>query len=233
MNGKELVLNGNGRHHGFINGFAHDELGEDHVGTSDETPLRKDAFDMSDEEKMDRIEDHFREIMEIMGMDLTDDSLSGTPRRVAKMFIKEVFKGLNPANKPSPTMFENRYNYSRMLVEKDINIYSTCEHHFLPIYGKAHIAYISSGKVIGLSKLNRIAQYYAKRPQVQERLTIQIANELKRVLDTDDVAVYLEAKHMCVHARGVEDHGSSTVTSEFSGKFLEPEVQREFFAAIK
>lgn len=240
MKSDNFVLNGNGVEHYHENGHNHsndDEysevLGDSHIGTSLETPLRNDAFDLSDNEKMDKIEVHFREIMDVLGLDLTDDSLNGTPRRVAKMFVKEIFRGLNPKNKPKLAMFDNKFGYNRMLVEKDIEIYSTCEHHFLPIYGKAHIAYISSGQVIGLSKLNRIAQYYSKRPQVQERLTIQIANELKEALNTEDVAVYIDAKHMCVETRGIEDTSSSTVTSDFSGKFLEKAYQDEFFAAIR
>ncbi len=210
-----------------------EEMGDAHVGTSIDTPMRDDAFDLSDDEKIDKIEGHFREIMNTMGLDLTDDSLKGTPYRVAKMFVKEIFSGLDPKNKPRIAMFENKYNYSQMLVEKDINVQSTCEHHFLPIYGKAHVAYISNGSVIGLSKINRIVEYYCKRPQVQERLTIQIANELKTALKTDDVAVYIDAQHMCVQARGVEDRGSSTVTTEYSGKFLENEnLRREFLASF-
>lgn len=232
MKSDNLVLDGKEVEHRY-NHEASETFGDNHIGTSLDTPLKEDAFKLSDEDKMDKIESHFREIMDVLGLDLKDDSLNGTPRRVAKMFVKEIFKGLNPANKPSPTMFENKFGYNRMLVEKDINIFSTCEHHFLPIYGKAHIAYISSGQVIGLSKLNRIAQFYSKRPQVQERLTIQIANELRKMLETDDVAVYIDAKHMCVHSRGVEDTNSSTVTSEFSGKFLEKAYQDEFFAAIR
>jgi GTP cyclohydrolase I len=197
-----------------------------------EHPLKIDAFDISDEEKMARIEENFKEIMDVMGLDLTDDSLNGTPGRVAKMFVKEIFKGLNPANKPAITLFENKYQYKRMLVEKNIRVQSTCEHHFLPILGVAHIAYISSGKVIGLSKLNRIVEHYARRPQVQERMTMQIAEELKQVLQTEDVAVYVDARHLCVEARGVQHSGCSTVTTEFGGKFLNENVQQEFFRAI-
>ncbi len=208
-------------------------IGDAHVGTSIDTPMKEGAFDLSDDEKVEVIEKHFREIMDTLGLDLTDDSLKGTPYRVAKMFVKEIFSGLNPENKPRVAMFENKYNYNQMLVEKDINVQSTCEHHFLPIYGKAHVAYISNGNVIGLSKINRIVEYYCKRPQVQERLTIQIANELKQALETDDVAVYIDAQHMCVQSRGVEDRGSSTVTTEYSGKFLESEsLRKEFLAAI-
>lgn len=203
-------------------------LDDDGMLTSIETPLRADAFDTDDELKMEIIQKHFREIMLVLGLDLDDDSLKGTPSRVAKMYVKEVFKGLSPENKPSVSLFENKYQYNQMLVEKDINVSSTCEHHFLPIAGKAHVAYISSGKVIGLSKINRIVEYYAKRPQVQERLTIQIANELKEVLETQDVAIVIDAHHMCVSSRGIEDAGSSTVTSEYCGKFNDPSVRAEF-----
>ncbi len=209
------------------------EMGEEHVGTSIDTPMREDAFQLSDEEKIEKIEKHFREIMNIIGLDLTDDSLNGTPRRVAKMYVKEIFGGLNPKNKPAATMFDNKFNYRQMLVEKNITLHSTCEHHFLPIYGVAHVAYISSGKVIGLSKINRIVEHYCKRPQVQERLTIQIANELKKVLKTEDVAVYIDAEHMCVKSRGVKHTHGSTVTTEFSGKFLNEHTRAEFLQAVK
>jgi GTP cyclohydrolase IA len=205
-----------------------DEAGDEHVMTSLDTPLRDDAFVLSDEEKMARISLHFREIMDTLGLDLSDDSLSGTPDRVAKMYVKEIFSGLNPANKPDIKLFSNKYRYSEMLVERDITFYSNCEHHFVPIVGKAHVAYISSGKVIGLSKLNRIVQHFARRPQVQERLTVQIANELKNVLDTEHVAVLIDAVHLCVSSRGIEDVNSSTVTSSYSGKFEEDATRREF-----
>src|SRR6478672_13007351 len=196
-----------------------DEIGDEHVGTSYDTPLRADAFDVDDDTKIAQIAYHFKNIMDVLGLDLTDDSLQGTPHRVAKMYVKEIFRGLNPDNKPDIKLFENKYKYNQMLVEKNITLYSNCEHHFVPIYGKAHIAYISSGKVIGLSKLNRFVQYFAKRPQVQERLTIQIANELKSVLNTRDVAVVIDALHLCVSSRGVKDINSSTVTAEYSGEF--------------
>jgi len=209
-----------------------DEIGDDHLYNSIETPLRPDAFAMDDEEKMELIEKHFRHIMEIMGLDLTDDSLKGTPKRVSKMYIKEIFSGLDPKNKPAITLFENKYNYDQMLVEKDIAVFSNCEHHFVPIYGKAHVAYISSGKVIGLSKLNRIVEYYSKRPQVQERLTVQIASELKEALQTEDIAVVIDAKHMCVQSRGVRDSGSSTVTSYYGGKFAEEATKKEFLSYL-
>lgn len=207
-------------------------LGEQHIGTSYDTPLRADAFDLPDEAKISIISDHFRHIMNALGLDLTDDSLKGTPARVAKMFVKEIFAGLNPKNKPETALFENKYRYNQMLVEKDITLYSNCEHHFVPIIGKAHVAYISSGKVIGLSKLNRIVQYYAQRPQVQERLTIQIANELKSVLQTESVAVVIDAVHLCVSSRGIKDTTSSTVTSEYGGLFLTDERKKEFLSYI-
>jgi GTP cyclohydrolase IA len=201
---------------------------DDHVGSSAETPLRPDAFDMPDDEKVKKIEGQFREIMTILGLDLKDDSLSGTPHRVAKMYVKEVFSGLNPKNRPNARLFDNKYNYDQMLVEKDITFYSHCEHHFVPIYGKAHVAYFSSGKVIGLSKINRIVQYFAKRPQVQERLTVQIGREIERVLGTLDVAVVVDANHMCVASRGVSDTNSKTGTAFFSGKFKDQNVKKEF-----
>ncbi|MDJ0646082.1 MAG: GTP cyclohydrolase I FolE [Flavobacteriaceae bacterium] len=208
-------------------------LGDDHLFTSAKTPLRDDAFDISDDEKIQAIEEDIAHILHKLGMDLTDDSIKGTPKRVAKMFVKELFGGLNPKRKPKPSTFENNYKYGEMLVEKNITVYSTCEHHLLPIVGKAHIAYISSGKVIGLSKMNRIVDYFAKRPQVQERLTMQIVQELQKALDTDDVACVIDAKHLCVNSRGIRDVASSTVTSEFGGKFKEEATKREFLDYIK
>jgi GTP cyclohydrolase I len=201
---------------------------DEHVGSSFETPLRPDAFEKDDDLKIELIEKHFKEIMLILGLDLEDDSLKGTPHRVAKMYVKEVFSGLNPDNKPKARLFENKYNYDQMLVEKDITFYSHCEHHFVPIYGKVHVAYFSSGKVIGLSKINRIVQYFAKRPQVQERLSVQIAEELKSVLNTDDVAVVIDATHMCVSSRGVGDTNSRTGTAFFDGKFKDQNIKNEF-----
>jgi GTP cyclohydrolase IA len=209
-----------------------DDLGDDHVSGAADTPLRADAFDLDDEEKIVRIEKHFKEIMHILGLDLSDDSLNGTPRRVAKMFVKEVFSGLNPKNRPHARLFENKYNYDQMLVEKDITFYSHCEHHFVPIYGKVHVAYFSSGKVIGLSKINRIVQYFAKRPQVQERLTVQIGQEIQRVLHTVDVGVVIDANHMCVASRGVGDTNSKTGTAYFTGKFKDENIKREFLNYI-
>ncbi|MCO6358467.1 GTP cyclohydrolase I [Roseivirga pacifica] len=210
-----------------------EEIGNEHVGTSYDTPMKENAFEMDDDLKMELIEDKFREIMEIMGLDLTDDSLSGTPKRVAKMYIKEIFSGLNPANKPKIALFENKYQYNQMLVEKNITFYSNCEHHFVPIIGKAHVAYIANGPVIGLSKINRIVEYYAKRPQVQERLTVQIANELMEVMGTEDVAVVIDADHLCVSSRGIKDVNSSTVTAQFHGKFKEDATRKEFLSYIQ
>jgi GTP cyclohydrolase I len=195
--------------------------------------MREDAFVLSDEEKIKKIEAHFKEIMITLGLDLTDDSLRGTPKRVAKMYIEEIFSGLNPANEPQVALFENKFGYNEMLIEKNISFYSNCEHHFVPIMGKTHIAYISSGKVIGLSKLNRIVQYYAKRPQVQERLTMQIAKHLQKVLNTDHVAIFIDAKHLCVSSRGVKDDSTSTITSYFGGKFQEENTKREFLSSIQ
>ncbi|WP_431158197.1 GTP cyclohydrolase I FolE [Winogradskyella poriferorum] len=210
----------NGHH---LNGFTTEDIGDDHLFTSLETPMKANAFDMSNDEKKKRITILFSEIMDVLGLDLTDDSLKGTPDRVAKMYVEEIFSGLDPENKPKVALFDNKYQYNQMLVEKDITFYSNCEHHFVPIIGKAHVAYKSSGKVIGLSKLNRIVQYYAKRPQVQERLTNQIANELKTVLQTEDVAVIIDAKHLCVSSRGVKDDTSATVTTYYGGEFNRPE----------
>ncbi len=215
-----------------LNDVEIDEMGDDHVSSGSETPLREDAFDMSDAEKIRKIEHHFAEIMHTLGLNLTDDSLKGTPRRVAKMYVKEIFSGLNPENKPNIALFENKYQYNQMLVERDISLFSNCEHHFVPIYGKAHVAYISNGHVIGLSKLNRIVQYFAKRPQVQERLTIQIGQELQRILGTKDVAVVIDAHHMCVSTRGIKDATSSTVTAFYEGKFADEKTRTEFLTYV-
>ena len=211
-----------------------EELGEDHVQTSDVTPIREDAFEKSDEEKISIIKKNIREIMHTLGLDLNDDSLMGTPARVAKMFVKEIFSGLKPELKPKSSIFENKYNYGEMLVEKNINVYSTCEHHLLPIVGKAHVAYISNKTVIGLSKINRIVEYYSKRPQVQERLTKQIVAELQEVLKTEDIACVIDAKHLCVNSRGIKDIDSSTLTSEFGGKFkYDQKTKDEFLKYIQ
>ena len=219
MKHQETMLNTLIKENG-LNGFSVDEIGDDHIYTGLETPMKATAFEISDDQKKEKIEALFAKIMDVMGLDLTDDSLRGTPKRVAKMYIEEIFSGLNPANKPKVALFDNKYRYNQMLVEKNITFYSNCEHHFVPIIGKAHIAYISSGKVIGLSKLNRIVQYYAKRPQVQERLTNQIAMDLKSTLQTEDVAVIIDAKHLCVSSRGIKDDTSTTVTSYYGGVFM-------------
>jgi GTP cyclohydrolase I len=210
----------------------YDLIGDNHQMTSAETPMRKDAFYKTNEEKKATIETHFYAIMHEMGLDMLDDSLQGTPHRVAKMFIEEIFSGLDPKNKPKISVFENSYNYDKMLVEANISFNSTCEHHFLPIIGKAHIGYVSSGKVIGLSKLNRIVDYYAKRPQVQERLIMQIFNELKTVLETDNVIIVMEAKHLCVSSRGIKDESSFTSTIQYGGVFNQKENRTDFFNLV-
>ena len=219
--------------HQDLNSIDYQDIGDDHMYTGLETPMKRDAFKFSDEVKKEKIAILFEEIMDVMGLDLTDDSLKGTPKRVAKMYIDEIFSGLNPQNKPKIALFDNKYKYNQMLVEKNITFYSNCEHHFVPIIGKAHVAYISSGKVIGLSKLNRIVQYFAKRPQVQERLTNQIAEELKAALQTDDVAVIIDAKHLCVSSRGIKDDTSATVTTFYGGKFNTPEKIAELQNYLK
>ena len=211
----------------------HEEIGDNHLLTGMDTPMKPTAFLISDEEKKKRIAFHFTEIMDTLGLDLNDDSLQGTPERVAKMYVEEIFSGLDPKNKPKIDLFDNKYQYEQMLVEKNITFYSNCEHHFVPIIGKAHIAYISSGKVIGLSKLNRVVQYYAKRPQVQERLTNQIAKDLQQVLGTDDVAVIIDAKHLCVSSRGIKDDTSTTVTAFYGGVFKQHEKLVELQNYIK
>jgi len=211
-----------------------DAIGDEHVGTSINTPLRDDAFDMSDGAKIEAIASKFRDIMEIMGLDLSDDSLSGTPHRVAKMYVQEIFAGLNPANHPDVKTFDNVYGYDHMLVERNITLNSTCEHHFLPIVGVAHVAYIPEGKVVGLSKLNRIVDHYAKRPQVQERLSRQVLKALQEILGTQNVAVVMDAKHLCVSSRGIQDEGSSTVTASYGGLFeTAPDVRAEFLQHIE
>jgi GTP cyclohydrolase I len=210
-----------------------DIFGEQHIATSPHTPLREDAFDMDDGLKIELIQKHFRAIMEVLGLDLTDDSLSGTPRRVAKLFVEEIFSGLNPAGKPESRLFRNKYRYHEMLVEKNITLYSYCEHHFVPIIGKVHVAYIPDGHVIGLSKINRLVQYYARRPQVQERLTNQIAEGLKEALQTSDVAVLIDANHLCVASRGIQDTNSSTVTAHYAGKFKDEKNKTAFISLVR
>ncbi|HLD52977.1 GTP cyclohydrolase I FolE [Sediminibacterium sp.] len=224
LNGDKIV---------FTDDELMEEMGDNHISTSVDTPMVPGAFDKSDEEKIAIIQDHFKAIMETLGLDLSDDSLKGTPKRVAKMYVKEIFSGLNPANKPSVALFDNKYKYNEMLVEKNISFYSNCEHHFVPIIGKAHLAYISNGRVIGLSKLNRLVEFYAKRPQVQERLTMQIAKELQKELGTEDVAIVIDAKHLCVASRGVEDDTSSTITSFYGGKFKEEKRKEEFLRYLE
>jgi GTP cyclohydrolase I len=234
INGNTVLKGDEDRHTGY-NDPGYGELmvlGDDHAGTSVDTPLRSDAFEISDTEKKKKIAFHFRQIMETLGLDLNDDSLNGTPERVAKMYVDEIFYGLDPAKKPASTLFENKFGYREMLIERDIKVHSYCEHHFVPIIGKAHVAYISSGCVIGLSKINRIVDYFARRPQVQERLTMQIAEELKKVLETEDVAVVIDSEHMCVITRGVRDLNSSTVTASYHGKFREAGPREEFLRYI-
>ena len=205
----------------------------EHFSNTAQTPLRADAFELSDEDKIERITKSVRDILETLGMDLTDDSLKGTPKRVAKAYVNELFSGLNPLNKPSSSTFEIKYQYGEMLVEKNITLYSTCEHHLLPIVGKAHVAYVSSGRVVGLSKMNRIVEYYANRPQVQERLTMQVVQELQQILNTQDVACIIDAKHLCVNSRGIKDIASSTVTAEYQGVFKTDEnLRKEFLAYV-
>jgi len=212
-----------------------DELNDhDHLSATRQTPLKANAFVLSEEEKIEKIQEHVAAILDILGMDLTDDSLKGTPKRVAKAYVKEIFGGLNPERRPSASTFENKYEYGEMLVEKNITLYSTCEHHLLPIIGKAHIAYISNGNVVGLSKMNRIVDYFAKRPQVQERLTLQIIEELQRILKTENVACIIDAKHLCVNSRGIRDVASSTVTAEYGGVFKNDEtIRKEFLSYIQ
>jgi GTP cyclohydrolase I len=210
-----------------------DKFDDDHLSASLTTPIRDDAFDMSDQEKISLIRDNIEKILHTIGMDLNDDSIKGTPDRVAKMFVNEIFSGLNPKNKPKSSTFENKYKYGEILIEKNITLYSTCEHHLLPIYGKAHVGYISNGNVVGLSKMNRIVDYFSRRPQVQERLTLQIVEELQKVLNTKDVACVIDAKHMCVNSRGINDISSSTITSEFGGKFKSKQTKREFLDFLK
>lgn len=210
-----------------------DDIGDNHVGTSAVTPMREDAFELSDKEKIEKIQHNVKEILETLGLDLNDDSLKGTPKRVAKAYVKELFGGLNPEKAPGLSTFDNNYKYGEMLVEKNITVYSTCEHHLLPIVGRAHVAYISKGKVIGLSKMNRIVDHFAKRPQVQERLTMQIVQALQKALGTDDVACVIDAKHLCVNSRGIRDIESSTVTAEYGGQFKDKDVRKELLDYIK
>jgi len=208
-------------------------IGDNHISTSVETPLRTDAFEKSDDEKVKAIQHHFHQIMEELGLDLTDDSLSGTPYRFAKMYVKELFYGLNPKNKPKLSTFDNKYGYGKMLIEQNITIDSSCEHHFLPITGFAHVAYIPNKRVIGLSKINRLVNYYAHRPQVQERLCLQIMKELQNALNTESVIVLISAKHLCVSSRGIKDKSSFTTTIEYGGDFNNEQTRNEFFSMLE
>lgn len=216
----------------ILNEDQEDQIGNDHIGNVAQNPIRTDAFMLSDEEKIESIKKNVAQILETIGLDLTDDSIKGTPNRVAKMFVNEMFGGLHPTKKPKASTFENNYHYGEMLVEKNITVYSTCEHHLLPIIGRAHVAYISNGRVIGLSKMNRIVDYYAKRPQVQERLTMQIVQELQEALGTEDVACVIDAKHLCVNSRGIRDIESSTVTAEYGGQFKNDAKRKEFLTFL-
>lgn len=213
--------------------FSVEEIGEEHLSKAPSTPVKSDIASRSEAEKIQLIQQHFQSIMEVLGLDLNDDSLKGTPYRVAKMYVEEIFSGLNPENKPKISLFDNKYQYNEMLIEKNIQVHSHCEHHLLPIEGRAHVAYISNGKVIGLSKINRIVEHFAKRPQVQERLTKQIADALREALNTEDVAVLVDANHLCVRARGIQDVGSSTITAEYSGRFKEKETRNEFLTYVQ
>lgn len=207
-------------------------IGDNHISSGVETPLLPTAFEKSDDEKIRNIQYHFGKIMEELGLDLSDDSLSGTPYRFAKMYVKELFYGLNPENKPKLSVFDNKYSYKKMLVEQNITIDSACEHHFLPMIGHAHIAYIPKEKVIGLSKINRLVDYYARRPQVQERLSLQILNDLQDALKTKDVIVMICAKHLCVSSRGIKDKDSFTTTIEYGGAFEEKQIRDEFLKIV-
>ncbi len=220
-------------HEEKLNGLDVDVIGDNHLSANTETPLRSDAFELSNADKIEKIQADFANIMYTLGLDMTDDSLKGTPKRVAKMFVNEIFSGLHPDNEPKASTFENKYQYNEMLVEKNIVVYSTCEHHFLPIVGKAHVAYMSNGKVVGLSKINRIVEYYAKRPQVLERLTMQIVRHMQKAMGTEDVACIIDAKHLCVNSRGIKDINSSTVTAEYGGQFKNKDVKREFLNYIQ
>lgn len=192
-------------------------------------PTPRVETSMKDEQKVDKIAKHFEEIMKILGLDLANDSLRETPKRVAKMYVNELFSGLNDDTFPKITTIDNEMDYDQMIVARNVGIMSVCEHHFVTIDGRATIAYIPGEKVIGLSKLNRIAKFFSRRPQVQERLTKQIADCLELVLETENVAVHIEAKHYCLVSRGVEDTLSTTVTCELRGDFKRlPQTRGEF-----
>ena len=199
-----------------------------------QTPTVIEALSIKGDRKIAKIQKHFTAIMEILGLDLEDDSLMDTPKRVAKMYVNEIFWGLKPENFPKCTVIENKMGYDEMVVEKDITVMSNCEHHFVTIDGKAHIAYIPKDKVLGLSKMNRIVEYFSRRPQVQERIAEQVYHALSFILGTEDIAVVIEGTHYCVKSRGVEDHSSVTYTAKLGGCFRnEPETRAEFMALIK
>ena len=201
-----------------------------------ETPTIKSAFkdfqEIDSDTKIEIIKNHFEGIMQTLGLDLEDDSLMDTPRRVAKMYVNEIFWGLDWEKFPKCTKIENKMGYNEMVIERGINVQSNCEHHFVIIDGLATVAYIPNKTVLGLSKMNRIVEYFAKRPQVQERLTEQVFHAISFILETDNVAVLIDAKHYCVASRGVEDAGSQTTTSKLGGAFKNDPVTRSEFMAI-
>ena len=198
------------------------------IPVSEENPARK----LTNKEKIDAIANHFRSIMKILDLDLNDDSLKDTPSRVAKMYVEEIFEGLDDSKIPNIKKFENSFDYKGIILEKNISLYSICEHHFVPIIGKAHIGYFAKNKIVGLSKLNRIVNFFSKKPQVQEKLTVQIVDFLKKELETEDVACIIDAQHLCVSMRGIKDVNSWTTTAEYSGKFLESNFKNEFLQLI-
>jgi GTP cyclohydrolase IA len=199
---------------------------------SNNNNVNDNYLNLSEEDKINKISDSFKEIMLTLGLDLNDDSLKETPNRVAKMYVQELFSGLDESKMPDSSLFINNYSYNSMLIEKDIELYSICEHHFVPIIGKAHVAYIAKDNIIGLSKINRIVRYFSRRPQVQERLTKQIVDALKRILNIEDIACVIDAKHLCVNMRGVKDTQSSTITAVYSGKFQKDNIKQEFLQYI-
>lgn len=198
------------------------------------TPTVESALNVESNIKIQGIEQNFTNIMLLLGLDLNDDSLMDTPKRVAKMFVNEIYWGLQTDNFPKCTVIDNKMGYDEMVIEKDITLMTNCEHHFVVIDAKAHVAYIPKDKVLGLSKLNRIVEYFARRPQVQERIAEQIYHALSFILGTDDVAVVIEGVHYCVKSRGVEDHNSFTLTAKLGGCFKsEPDCRAEFMSLIK
>lgn len=198
------------------------------ISVTEEKPERK----LTNKEKIDAIAHHFSSIMKILDLDLNDDSLKDTPKRVAKMYVEEIFEGLDDSKIPNIKKFENSFDYKGIILEKNISLFSLCEHHFVPIIGKAHIGYFANKKIVGLSKLNRIVNFFSKKPQVQEKLTVQIVDFLKKELETEDVACIIDAQHLCVSMRGIKDVNSWTTTAEYSGKFLESNFKNEFLQLI-